>query len=458
MARMYGGRTRTAISRRRVKVVWQKVADLKLQSSNPRTHTPKQVRQIGKSIKMFGFNVPVLIDRNSNVIAGHGRILACLLLGITDVPTICLEHLTESQVRAFMIADNRLAENSAWDDRLLAEQLKELSLVDLDFDLEATGFEMGEIDLRIESLNADTAAEEDPADTLQIENAGPAVSRLGDLWELGSNLVSCGNALDGAVFRTLLEKQKAAMAFIDPPYNVPIQGNVSGLGKIHHREFAMAHGEMSDDEFAAFLTEAFMLLVHYSVPGSIHFVCSDWRHLLQMLTAGLASYTEHKNVCVWAKDTAGMGSLYRSAHELVLVFKNGNAPHRNNVRLGEFGRNRTNVWHYPGAVGLRANEEGNLLSAHPTPKPVQLIADAIMDCSARGDIVLDSFLGSGSTVIAAERTGRRCFGIEIDPLYVDVIIRRWQAFTGKQAVNSSNGCSFEELAREAEKDDGSKEE
>ena len=309
MARTYGGRTRTANSRRRVKVVWRKVADLKLQSRNARTHTPKQVRQIGDSIKAFGFYVPVLIDRNSNVIAGHGRIVACRLLGIEDVPTICLEHLTESQVRAFMIADNRLAEISAWDEQLLAEELKELSLVDLDFDLEAIGFETPEIDLRIESLSADTAEEEDPNDTPQIENAGPTVSRLGDLWKLGSDLVSCGNALDAAVFRTLLGKQKAAMAFIDPPYNVAIEGNVSGLGKIHHREFAMAHGEMSDDEFADFLKKAFRLLVRYSTPGSIHFICSDWRHPLQMLTAGFASYTEHKNVCVWEKDSAGMGSL-----------------------------------------------------------------------------------------------------------------------------------------------------
>ena len=244
MARTYGGRTRTANSRRRVKVVWRKVADLKLQSRNARTHTPKQVRQIGDSIRAFGFNVPVLIDRNSNVIAGHGRILACLLLGITDVPTICLEHLTETQIRAFMIADNRLAETSAWDDRLLAEQLKELSLVDLDFDLEATGFEMGEIDLRIESLSADTAEEEDPNnDTPQIENAGPAVSRLGDLWKLGSNLISCGNALDDAVFRKLLGKQKAAMAFIDPPY-VFARGI---FGCLRQQRFLLFHTERIGD-------------------------------------------------------------------------------------------------------------------------------------------------------------------------------------------------------------------
>ena len=239
-----------------------------------------------------------------------------------------------------MIADNRLNENSEWDDELLAEQLKELSLVDLDFDLEATGFEMGEIDLRIENLSADADVDDDPADTTQIDDTGPPVSRPGDLWELGVHRVCCGSALDPAAFRTLLGKDKAAMAFIDPPYNVQIEGNVSGFGKIHHREFAMARGKMSDDEFASFLTGAFMLLVRYSTPGSIHFVCMDWRHLAQVLAAGLDAYTEFKNLCIWAKDTAGMGSFYRSAHELVFVFKNGHARHRNNVQLGEFGRNR----------------------------------------------------------------------------------------------------------------------
>jgi DNA modification methylase len=384
------------------------------------------------------------------VIAGHGRLLACQFLGLVDVSTICLEHLTEAQARAFMIADNRLNENSEWDDRLLAEQLKELSLVDLDFDLEATGFEMGEIDLRIENLSADAVVDDDPADTTQIDDTGPPVSRPGDLWELGVHRVCCGNALDPAAFRALLGKDKAAMAFIDPPYNVRIDGNVSGLGKIHHGEFAMACGEMSDEEFASFLTEAFMLLVRYSRPGSIHFVCMDWRHLVQVVEAGLDAYTEFKNLCIWAKDTAGMGSFYRSAHELVFVFKNGHARHRNNVQLGEFGRNRTNVWHYPGAVGLRTSDEGNLLAIHSTVKPVKLIADAIMDASGRGDIILDSFLGSGTTVIAAERTGRRCYGLEIDPRYVDTIVRRWQTYTGESARHLPTNRSFKQIESERE--------
>jgi DNA modification methylase len=435
---------------RPIAIVWRRAAELKLDPRNPRKHSRKQIRQVARSIEAFGFNVPLLIDRSLNVIAGHGRLLACQFLGLADVPTICLEHLSEAQARAFMIADNRLTENSEWDDRLLAEQLKELSLVDLDFDLEATGFEMGEIDLRIENLSADAVVDDDPADTTQIDDTGPPVSRPGDLWELGVHRVCCGNALDPAAFRALLGKDKAAMAFIDPPYNVRIEGNVSGLGKIHHREFAMACGEMSDEEFASFLTEAFMLLVRYSTPGSIHFVCMDWRHLVQVVEAGLDAYVEFKNLCIWAKDTAGMGSFYRSAHELVFVFKNGRARHRNNVQLGEFGRNRTNVWHYPGAVGLRTSDEGNLLAIHPTVKPVKLIADAIMDASGRGDIVLDSFLGSGTTVIAAERTGRRCYGLEIDPLYTDTIVRRWQTYTGESARHLPTNRTFKQIESESE--------
>jgi DNA modification methylase len=392
----------------------------------------------------------VLVDAKLRVVAGHGRVMACKLLGRRQVPTISLDHLSETQIRAFAIADNRLTENSEWNDRLLAEQLRDLAVLDLDFDLEVTGFEMGEIDLRIENLSADAVVEDDPADTNQIDDTGPPVSQPGDLWELGVHRVCCSSALDPAAFRFLLGKDKAAMAFIDPPYNLQIEGNVSGLGKIHHREFAMATGEMSDDEFASFLTEALRLLARYSRPGSIHYVCMDWRHLVQVVDAGFDAYTEFKNLCIWAKDTAGMGSFYRSAHELVFVFKNGRARHRNNVQLGEFGRNRTNVWQYPGAIGLRTSDEGNLLAIHPTVKPVKLIADAIMDASGRGDIVLDSFLGSGTTVIAAERTGRRCYGLEIDPLYTDTIVRRWQTYTGESARHLPTNRTFKQIESKRE--------
>jgi DNA modification methylase len=387
------------------------------------------------------------------VIAGHGRVLACQLLGWSRVPTISLAHLSEAQARAFMISDNRLTENAVWDDRLLAEQLKELSLLELDFELEVTGFEVGEIDLRIEALNQERA-DADPADTLPDHYPGPPITRPGDLWLLGRHRVYCGNALEAAVYAALMDRSKAATVFTDPPFNVAIAGNVSGLGAVQHREFAMASGEMTTEEFTDFLTAAIVTITKNSAPGSIHFYCIDWRHLVELHDAGGAARLQLLNLCVWAKDTAAMGSLYRSRHELVFVFKNGRERHRNNVQLGQFGRNRTNVWQYPGAVGLRASEEGNLIALHPTPKPVALVADAIMDVSARGDIVLDSFLGSGSTLIAAERTGRRCYGIEIDPLYVDVIVRRWQMGTRDHARHAASGRLFDELEAEAEARDG----
>jgi len=385
------------------------------------------------------------------VIAGHGRLSACRELGWTDVPTIRLEHLSEAQAKAFMIADNRLTDTSVWDDRLLAEQLKELSLLDLDFSLETTGFEMGEIDLRIEGLTASSEADEDHDDVAPAAPAGPAVSRQGDLWLLGDHRLYCGSALDETAYVTLMNGEQAAMVFTDPPYNVPIEGNVSGLGAVKHREFVMASGEMSEAEFTAFLSRVCAFLVRYSVDGSIHFLCMDWRHMGEMLAAGRHAYGELKNVCVWAKDSAGMGSLYRSQHELVFVFKHGRERHRNNVQLGQYGRNRSNVWHYPGVNSFaRTGEEGNLLALHPTVKPVALVADAIMDCTARGDVVLDAFLGSGTTVIAAERVGRRCYGLEIDPLYADTIVRRWQSFTGESARHASSGQLFRQREAEAE--------
>jgi len=270
------------------------------------------------------------------------------------------------------------------------------------------------------------------------------VTKTGDLWCLGEHRVFCGSAIQPATYDTLLECDKVALVFTDPPYNVRVHGHVSGNGAVHHREFAMASGEMNEQQFTDFLRQTCSLLAANSASGSVHYVCMDWRHLGELLTAGKASYTELLNICVWTKHNGGMGSLYRSQHELVLVFKNGEAAHCNNVQLGKFGRNRTNVWSYRGVNDL----EGNLLALHPTVKPVALVADAILDCSRRDDIVLDAFLGSGSTLIACERTGRRCYGIEIDPLYVDTAIRRWQKHTGAAAVNAANGKTFDQLAEE----------
>src|SRR5438067_1174816 len=349
-----------------------------------------------------------------------------------------------------MIDDNRPTENSVWDDRMLAQQLKDLSLQGLDFDIEVTGFDMGEIDLRIASLDEARDPSDDPADVLPEAPTNPPVSKIGDLWHLGGHRVLCGNALDCASFATLLGDLRAAMVFVDPPYNVEIDGHAGGRGAIHHRPFPMASGELDGPQFTGLLRAAFRHLAAFSDDGSLHYVCMDWRHVDEVMGAGREVYAELKNLCIWVKDNAGMGSLYRSQHELVFVFKRGRSGHRNNVQLGGFGRNRTNVWRYPGVNSFaRSGAEGNLLALHPTVKPVALVADAMLDCSARGDIVLDAFLGSGTTVIAAERTGRRCYGLELDPVYVDTIVRRWQALTGGSARHAASGRSFDDLAREA---------
>jgi DNA modification methylase len=350
-----------------------------------------------------------------------------------------------------MIADNKLAEIATWDDRLLAEQLQELSVHGLDFNIEVTGFEMGEIDLRIASLEEPPESDDDPTDVVPEVSAGPPLSKNGDLWVLDRHRLLCGSALETPAFAALMGGEQAAMGFTDPPYNVRIDGHASGLGAIHHRPFPMASGEMDGAEFTAFLAGAFRNLAAFSVDGSLHYICMDWRHVEELLAAGRAAYGELKNLCVWVKDNAGMGSLYRSQHELVFVFKHGRSEHRNNIQLGRFGRNRSNIWRYAGANSFaRCGEEGNLLALHPTVKPVAMVADAILDCSARGDIVLDAFLGSGTTLIAAERTGRRCYGLELDASYVDTIVRRWQALTGGSACHTASGRSFDDLAREAE--------
>src|SRR5215472_2908057 len=292
-------------------VVYRPTDQLKLDPANPRRHSKKQVRQIANSIEVFGFNVPILTDRFGNVIAGHGRWLAAKLLGMTEVPTLCLDHLTQAQARAFMIADNRLTENSVWDDRLLAQQLQSLSLLGLDFDIEVTGFEMGEIDLRIASLDEPCDPSDDPADALPDAPNSAPVTKIGDLWRLGHHRVLCGNALDAAAFAALMGGDRAAMGFTDPPYNVEIDGHVGGRGAIHHRPFPMASGEMDRPEFTAFLRAAFRNLGEFSSDGSLHHVCMDWRHIEEVMAAAREVYTELKNLCVWVKDNPETGLIYR---------------------------------------------------------------------------------------------------------------------------------------------------
>jgi DNA modification methylase len=336
-----------------------------------------------------------------------------------------------------MLADNKLTDRSTWDDPKLAIQLKELSDLVLDFDIEAIGFEPPEIDLRIQSL--DSALEE--ADDRFELATGPVVSRVGDLWLLGSHRLYCGSALDATSYDALSNGEKAAAAITDPPYNVKIDGHVSGKGKTSHREFAMASGEMSEAEFTDFLLQTFQRICGYCRDGALIYSFMDWRHMSEILAAGRAANLDLLNLCVWAKTNGGMGSLYRSRHELVFVFKSGKDPHTNNIQLGRFGRNRSNVWNAPGANSFARSGPKKQLESHPTVKPIALVADAILDCTQRNDIVIDPYLGSGTTILAAERTGRRCHAIEIDGRYVDTAIKRWEQLT-KQEAKDINGKTF----------------
>ena len=319
--------------------------------------------------------------------------------------------------------------------------MQHLVTVDLGFDVSVTGFEVPEIDLILQQAQA-----KPDADDAFEAPSGPAISQLGDLWLLGKHRIYCGNSLEEQSFQKLMEGHKADAVFVDPPYNVAIDGHVGGNGSIRHREFEMASGEMTEKEFINFLSASFGLLVGHSKPGSVHFACMDWRHVGEILAADKQAYDALLNLCVWAKDKGGMGSFYRSQHELIFFFRNGKASHRNNVQLGRFGRNRTNVWQYSGVNTLaRQGEEGNLLALHPTVKPVSLVADELLDCTRPGGLVLDSFLGSGSTLIASERTGRICYGMELDPLYVDTVIRRWQRYIGGAAIHAESGRQFGEV-------------
>ena len=413
---------------------------------NARTHSRKQVKQIAESIRTFGFTNPVLIDGSGTILAGHRRVEAAKLLGMTQVPCVRIEHMTPDQKRAYVISDNKLALNAGWDDQLLAEELQALSELDLDFDIEITGFSVAEIDSLVEGLVPEEPG--DPDDDLVPDTDIKTRVRPGDIWQLGPHRLVCGSALDRAVVDALMDGEQARMVFTDPPYNVPIDGHVGNSGKVQHREFAMASGEMSKTEFETFLATSFDNLVAASVYGSIHFICMDWRHMEEMLVAGGRTYTELKNLIVWVKDNGGMGTFYRSRHELIFAFKSGMAPHINSFELGQHGRYRTNVWQYRGVNTLKAGRMEEL-GLHPTVKPVQMIADAIKDVSGRGDIVLDLFGGSGSTLIAAHKTGRRARLCEIDPIYCDRILQRWEAYAKDDAELIACGVDRSVAIREA---------
>jgi DNA modification methylase len=417
---------------------------------NARTHSRKQISQIARSIETFGFTNPVLIDAAGGILAGHGRVEAAKLLGMTEVPTIELAALNEEQRRAYAITDNRLGELAGWDSNLLRLELGELSVAFPELDLTLTGFETGELDIILLADASGTIASDPRADDLPHIDSIP-VTRTGDLWLMGSHRLLCSDARDPDAYPILLQNQRVHLALTDPPFNVSIDGHARGLGQHHHRDFAMASGEMTETEYIAFLKIVFRNMADVSVPGAVHFTFMDWRHFHEVLSAGRNTYDALLNVCVWAKGNGGMGSLYRSEHEHVFVWRVGNNGHTNNIQLGSFGRNRTNVWRYPGANSFGPGR-AEMLELHPTVKPTQLLVDAILDVSKRGEWVLDPFVGSGSTLIAAYQVDRSCGAIEFDPHYCDVTVQRFERFTGIQARHAGTGRTFsdERSVRNAE--------
>lgn len=414
--------------------------DLKPWPGNPRLHSDKQLVKLKASIQKFGFTAPVLVDEAGVILSGHGRVQAALALGLATVPTRVISGLSPVKKRAYVIADNKLSQLSTWDGALLRSELE--ILIQEDFEVETTGFSTAEIDLMVDGA---VETPQSGPDELQPEDVMPTgVSRPGDLWQLGHHRLLCGNALDPGAYQRVMQDGLAQMVITDPPYNVPIDGHVCGSGKVKHKEFAMASGEMTPEQFTAFLNQALAQMAAVCQPGAIQFVFMDWRHTRELLDAAQPLFGGPRQLCVWAKDNAGMGSFYRSQHELVYVFKKGDAPHINNFELGQHGRYRTNVWNYPGVNTLKGKGY-ELLALHPTVKPVSLIADAMRDCSHRQGLILDPFAGSGTALIAAERTGRQARAIELDPQYVDVAIQRWQRITGGQARLAESGQTWEQV-------------
>jgi DNA modification methylase len=405
----------------RLAITYRAISDLTPDPRNARTHPKRQIEQLKASIEAFGFTNPILADPEGHIIAGHGRLQAARAMGFIEVPTIILSGLSETQKRALRIADNKIALNAGWDLEILQQELGELASLDVDIDLTLTGFSTGEIDVIL-------ASADDPDDEVVPPVPTKPRTKPGDIWILGDHRVGCGDGRDtGFLQRLIGEGARVDAAFLDPPYNVRIGGHAVSAGS--HREFAMASGEMSEAEFRSFLSDTLGSAAHWSRDGAVHFVCMDWRHMDSVSAVGSKVYGELLNLCVWNKSNAGMGSLYRSKHELVFVYRVGTAPHYNMVELGRHGRNRTNVWDYASVNSMKGSRREDL-ALHPTVKPTGLVADAIQDVTRRGDLVLDLFLGSGTTLLAAERTGRRFRGLDIDPAYVDVAIERWSARTG----------------------------
>lgn len=440
-ARPFRTRLHTSNVRGPQDVVLLEIAALRPSPRNVRVHSKKQVKQVCNSILRFGWTAPIVADEHYQMICGHARWEAAQQLGLRKVPVLILSGLSETEKRALALADNKIASNAGWDRKKLTAELGELAalLPEVDLSLEDIGFDTAEFDGLVADLGANAGSPDSVPDI-----GSRAISEAGDVWRLGPHVILCGDSGRQSDVATLFGQQKASMVFADPPYNVRV-ADVVGRGKRKHREFLSGSGELTPERFVQFLTRSFQLCVAYAAPSAVCCCCIDWRHMSEMADAGKQAFDELLNLAVWVKNNPGQGSLYRSQHELIFIFRAGRAPHQNNIQLGKHGRNRSNVWEYPRVDTFRTGAQAEL-SLHPTVKPLALVADAILDCTRRDEIVYDPFLGSGTTIVAAEKVGRRGFGIEIDPLYVDVAIRRWQGFTKSDAVLVKTGQTFDDLA------------
>jgi DNA modification methylase len=429
-----------------LEIIYLKATAIKPSPHAARQHSAAQRRKLKNILRQFGQVLPLPLDATTGaLIDGHAVFDALVELGHDEIAVVQLDR-SEAEVRALRLALNRVAQDAVWDDAKLKGEFE--YLISVGFDLDLSGFDAVEIDMAL-SIDMPTAntVEEEAFDDL-VPEAGPSAAKPGDVFRLGDHLIGCGDARNAAFVRDLVGTKTVACVFTDPPYNVPIDGFVSGLGKTRHRDFAMAAGEMTREEFVAFLSAAVAAIKPVLVDGAILYLCMDWRHGGELCEAAAQNGLQQKNLCIFVKSSPGMGSFYRSQHELVYVFKHGEGPHQNHFGLGAHGRNRSNVWQYR-SVNVFGKDRISLLRTHPTVKPVAMIADALRDVTRRGEIVFDSFLGSGSTLIAAEETGRICVGVELDPLYVDAAIRRWQKRTGKEAVHAVTGETFETIYERA---------
>lgn len=417
------------------------IGDIKPYSNNPRSRARTQRRALAASIKKNGFNAPIVVDEANVIINGHGRYEAALSLELTTVPVIRVSHLSPAEKQAYRIADNKLGEMSTWNADLLSEELRAVADAGVKFD--DTAFSAAEVDCIFDQTAEAHGPDLGPEDKLPAHQSA-AVTKPGQTWALGPHRIACADMRDPSVLTRLMDGKTARTCFADPPYNIRVDGFAVGKGRTKHAEFAMASGEMASAEYAAFLSTALQNVARVCCDGAIVFVCIDWRHLDEMSAAGRSAHLTLMNLIVWAKSNGGMGTFYRSRHELIFAFKVGEAQHTNTFGLGDGGRYRTNVWEYRGANAFGPTRNDDLAS-HPTVKPARMVADAIKDVSHRGDIILDPFGGSGTTLIACEMTGRFARLVEIEPTYVDLTIRRWQKVTGRFAVDADTGAEFEEL-------------